>query len=50
MTKAKKEYLQIYFDKEIKEQLRLLAEANCRSMAEQVVYLIKKAVQDQGTK
>lgn len=42
--------LNIRLDEATKEKLRLMAEKNCRSMAEQVKFLIREAAEVAGTK
>lgn len=46
MVKTKLEYVTAYIDKKTKEQLEKLSKKNCRTVSQQVAYLIKKAIED----
>lgn len=44
MAKTKLEYVTAYIDKQTKIELEKLSKKNCRTVSQQIAYLIKKAI------
>ena len=44
MAKTKLEYVTAYIDKQTKVELEKLSKKNCRTVSQQIAYLIKKAI------